>query len=388
MATVHPAHELGAVGESPKLVAMKRLHPELLDEHDLVTMFRDEAAIASRVHHPNVVPVLDVVTRDGEMILVQPFVHGVPLSRMLKRCMTSKSPMPIDVAVSITVGVLAGLHAAHEATDDMGESLGIVHRDVSPQNVLVSVDGIPKLVDFGIAKAKISAHHTRDGFVKGKLAYMSPEQLRGEPATRHADIYAAAVVLWELVTNRRLQEGLSDADFVRRVILGPSLAQDLEIHGDVSPEHRRAALRLAPILRRAMSVTVADRWSSALDMAMALVEAVAAAPASRVAGYVTTQHSTFLEGRWRTIEASERALAPEPRPSLSDTDSRVTLPDDRESGIATIPRGGRRASVSQVFSRLERAVTGDRAKVVLPWAVIVILLFIIAVLTGAALAPL
>src|SRR5690349_20464126 len=151
MATVHTARLVGAEGFS-RLVAAKRLHPQYTDDPEFVTMFHDEACIASRIHHPNVVPVLDVVVSGNELILVQEYVHGVPLSQLMKVAHTENRPIAIDIAIAVLCGVLAGLHAAHEVRDEAGEPLEIVHRDVSPANVMISVDGVPRLLDFGIAK--------------------------------------------------------------------------------------------------------------------------------------------------------------------------------------------------------------------------------------------
>src|SRR5262249_10188452 len=157
------------------------------DDPDFVEMFLDEARIASKIHHPNVIPVLDVVLSGDEVMLVLEYVHGVPLSQLFRLALGGETPVPVPIVVAVITGGPRGLHAAHEARDERGESLDVVHRDVSPQNVIVSIDGIPRLLDFGIAKARTSAHVTLEGFFKGKVAYMSPEQLRMERVTRQAD---------------------------------------------------------------------------------------------------------------------------------------------------------------------------------------------------------
>src|SRR5262245_32829395 len=152
MATIHIARLLGDEGFS-RLVAAKRLLSEYAQDAEFVTMFLDEARVASKVHHRNVVPVLDVVTTDTDVILVQEYVHGVPLNVLLREARRTKTHMPVRVAVSIASGVLAGLQAAHTTVDEVGIPLNIVHRDVSPHNVMIAIDGTARLLDFGVAKA-------------------------------------------------------------------------------------------------------------------------------------------------------------------------------------------------------------------------------------------
>ncbi|MBX3209988.1 MAG: serine/threonine protein kinase, partial [Labilithrix sp.] len=312
MATVHAARLV--VGEGvTRLVAAKRLHPQYVDDPEFVVMFHDEARIASRIHHPNVVPVLDVIHDGDEVILVQEYVHGVPLSNLFKLALAAGEPVPLPITLAVLTGVLAGLHAAHEATDDLGDPLGIVHRDVSPQNVLVSVDGIPRLVDFGIAKAKTSVHHTREGFLKGKLAYMSPEQLRAEPVSRSADVYAAGVLLWELVVNRRFYDGKNDPDFVRAVALGstPTPTQVVEAErGAISAERWAQVYLLEPIIARAMACAPEDRYATAAEMAAALAEIAPSAPPGDVAAWVRVAGAEYIEKRERLLVASEEKSRP------------------------------------------------------------------------------
>ena len=161
MATIHLARLLGAEGWS-RMVAAKRLHAQFTGDPEFLAMFLDEARIASKVHHPNVVPVLDVVQTGTEVILVQEYVHGVPLDKLLRSAREAHVVLPVGVVVAIAADMLAGLFAAHEARDEMGASLDIVHRDVSPQNVIVGADGIARLLDFGVAKATLNVHVTRD----------------------------------------------------------------------------------------------------------------------------------------------------------------------------------------------------------------------------------
>ena len=168
MATVHYGRLLGPVGFS-RTVAIKRLRPQFARDQEFVAMFVDEARLAARIRHPNVVPTLDVVATDGELYLVMDYVQGESLSRLL-RASRAKGSIPTDVVSAIFCGALHGLHAAHEATDEHGKPLGLVHRDVSPQNILVGVEGIPRVLDFGVAMAAGRAQATGQGRIKGKLS--------------------------------------------------------------------------------------------------------------------------------------------------------------------------------------------------------------------------
>ena len=219
MASVHFARLVGPPGFA-RTVAIKRAHPHLARDPDFALMFLDEARLASRIRHPNVVPTLDVLQTTDELLLVMDYVHGESLWRLLRAAQRAgraraarRSPR------RIVVDTLHGLHAAHEATDEQGAPLGIVHRDVSPQNILVGVDGVARLVDFGIAKAAGRLHSTRDSSVKGKYAYMAPEQVRGEPVSRLTDTYAAAIVFWELLTGERLFAGKTEAETIHKCLV-------------------------------------------------------------------------------------------------------------------------------------------------------------------------
>src|SRR5688572_19446742 len=228
MATIHIARLIGDEGFS-RIVAAKRLLPEFAEDAEFVTMFLDEARIASKVHHRNVVPVLDVVNTGTDVILVQEYVHGVPLHWLLRAARQGKERVPIEVAVSVACQVLAGLQAAHDTTDEMGVPLSIVHRDVSPQNVMIATDGTARLLDFGVAKATLSAHVTREATFKGKLAYSAPEHILGQ-ATSQSDLYSLAIVLWEqLVGHRMHQSPRADVELVNEIMQGrlPSLTGEL-----------------------------------------------------------------------------------------------------------------------------------------------------------------
>ena len=183
MATVHFGRLMGVVGFS-RTVAIKRLHPHYARDPEVVTMFLDEARLAARIRHPNVLPTIDVVAADGEVFLVMEYVQGVPLSHLVQAATEQGRRVPPRIVSSILVDALNGLHAAHEATNERGEPLRLVHRDVSPQNIMVGADGVARVLDFGVAKAMGRLQTTRDGQVKGKLAYMAPEHLAGREVSR------------------------------------------------------------------------------------------------------------------------------------------------------------------------------------------------------------
>jgi serine/threonine-protein kinase len=265
MATVHKGRVRGAFGFE-STVAIKKLHPSLARDPEVVAMFLDEARLASRVHHPNVVPVLDVFAEAGELGLVMELVDGESLARL-------HGEVPVPVAVAIAVGVLHGLHAAHEAQDEHGEALGLVHRDVSPHNVIVGVDGVARLIDFGIAKAVGRSSASRNGQLKGKIAYMAPEQIRRGAVDRRTDVYGASVLAWELVTGERLFDGATEGE-----ILGRVLDDRVPPPSSLRPE----AKALDAIVLRGLERAPERRWSTAREMAIALEAAVAPASAASV----------------------------------------------------------------------------------------------------------
>ncbi|MDP9152218.1 MAG: serine/threonine protein kinase, partial [Myxococcota bacterium] len=201
MATVHFGRQLGLAGTG-RVVAIKRLHPHLAAEPEFVSMFLDEARIAARVRHPNVVSMLDAILHGTELLLVMDFIHGESLARVVAQSRANGSLLPLAIASAIVGDLLAGLQAAHAAKSEHGEPLGLVHRDVSPQNVIVGADGVARVVDFGIAKAAGRLAVTCEPARKGKIAYMAPEQLRAQPVSVRTDVYAASVVLWECLTGR------------------------------------------------------------------------------------------------------------------------------------------------------------------------------------------
>lgn len=222
MATVYLARLVG-MGGFLRLLALKRLHPHLARDAEFVQMFLDEARLAALIHHPNVVSIQEVGESDGAYFLVMEYVEGDTLAQLLSQANADGANVPPGVAVRVMLDVLSGLHAAHELRDEQGQLTGLVHRDVSPQNILVGVDGISRITDFGVARAQSRlASSTRVGQLKGKIAYMAPEQASGEEGIdRRADVFAAGIVLWEVLTGRRLFKAENEAATLWRVVSEP-----------------------------------------------------------------------------------------------------------------------------------------------------------------------
>jgi len=215
MATLLLGRRSGDPSAEP--VAIKVIHEHLSEDWQFVRMFVDEALISVRIRHPNVVRVDELGEQDRLYYLVMEYVHGCSLAQLLRAMSKKGRRMRPEIAVWIAREVAAGLHAAHEMTGHDGALLGVIHRDISPQNVLLAVDGSVKLLDFGIAKARGRAERTEAGVIKGKVRYMAPEQAAGADIDRRIDVYALGVVLWEMLTMRRYIEGKSEIEVLRKV---------------------------------------------------------------------------------------------------------------------------------------------------------------------------
>jgi serine/threonine-protein kinase len=275
MATVHLGRAVGDQGFYRR-VAIKKLLPQFTRDPQFTAMMLDEARIASCVDHPNVAGVRDVVREDDELFLVLDYIQGDTLARLIRR--SGGGAVPLRITASIVSGLLHGLYAAHEARDEYDEPLDIVHRDISPQNVMVGVDGLTRVLDFGIAKAFGSSQNTSRGDIKGKLSYMAPEQLTAQPATQRSDLFAAGIVLWEALTGRRLFDFASEREaFARPLDFMPPAPSSL-VPG--LPE------ALDAVALRALSPRPEDRFASAREMALALEAAADLARPSEVGEWV------------------------------------------------------------------------------------------------------
>lgn len=314
MATVHLGRLLGAEGFG-RTVAIKRLHSHFTSDPEFVTMFMDEARIVARIRHPNVVAMVDILESPRGLFLVMEYIHGESFSKLLRLCRSGDRPAPIALVAAVMHGVLLGLHGAHETTGADGSLLGVIHRDVSPQNIIVGVDGIARVLDFGVAKAAGRAQVTREGQIKGKLAYMAPEQIRGQ-GDRRADVFAAAVVLWEALAGRRLHDGARDVEIVTRVVKG-NFKRPSEHRPDIPPA-------LDAIVMRGLAIDPAERYATARDMAHDLERAVHLAPQSELGPWVQRLSPDVLKARAHQIGAMERAAA-------------AMLPEDPHIGAVTGP---------------------------------------------------
>ena len=262
MATVHRA-ELELEDGGMLGVALKRLLPQLADDRRLVDDFIREAKLASQLVHPNIARILEAGRIGKTYFIAMELVKGASLVSLLQRTHILRRTPPIGVVLAIGVELCDALDYAHEGTNDAGEPLRIVHRDLSPSNLLVTEDGHVKVIDFGVAKALAGNLQTNSGLAKGKLGYMSIEAISGKNVDTRADIYSAGIVLWELLTGRRLFRGKTDLDVLHKIQ-----------RGEIDPPSRYAPdcpIELDAVVMRALAKTADERWPSAAALRRELV---------------------------------------------------------------------------------------------------------------------
>jgi serine/threonine protein kinase len=309
MASVHLGVGLGALGFS-RLVAIKRLHAQFARNERFVNMLLEEARLAARVRHVNVVQIHDVLEVRSEVFVVMEYVRGLALADLVRLQTAHGAEVPPRFAVPILAGALRGLHAAHESTDWDGTSLMLVHRDFSPQNILVGIGGVPRVIDFGFAQALGRGDVTREDEFKGKLAYAAPEQLNGGRITRQTDIFSAGIILWELIAGRRLFLGANDSEtfgnVLRSAIVSPL---DARATRGLDRGTRRAIKALAPIALRALDRDQTRRYPSALEMAAALESACVSATPAELGKWVERLGAERLAREHQLVRRIERAVA-------------------------------------------------------------------------------
>ncbi|MGE5181788.1 MAG: serine/threonine-protein kinase [Acidobacteriota bacterium] len=247
-----------------KLVVLKKILPHHAENPRFVRLFLDEAKLAATLDHPNIAHVYDMGTVDGNYFFAMEYVHGQDVRATMRRTTRLGKHFPIDHAVQIAHNVAAALHYAHERRRADGALLDIVHRDVSPSNILISYDGATKLVDFGVAKAATSSVKTRTGTLKGKISYMSPEQAKGAPIDRRSDIFSLGIVLWELVTAQRLFKSDNDLATIQ-MIINSKPQPPSQLRAECPSELER-------IIMRALSPELATRYQTAEEMQLDLEE--------------------------------------------------------------------------------------------------------------------
>jgi eukaryotic-like serine/threonine-protein kinase len=317
MATVYVARKRGAAGFE-RLAAIKVCHPHLRDNDEFASMFLDEARLAASIHHPNVVPTLDV--SDGELLyMVMEYIEGCTLSNLNKRVAKSGARIPPGVALRVMIDTLTGLHAAHELRDGEGNQLQLVHRDVSPQNILLGVDGVARITDFGIAFAAVRSTQTQEGHIKGKFAYVAPEQVKGKQVTRAIDIFSAGTVLWEALTGRALFRRPDDAGTINAI-----LNEDAPAPSKIVPT---LPAGLDAIVLKALQREPEERYATAADFAEALERVrVEDKTARAVAAYLEHIFGPILAERREQIRtAPELQLEYIQRDSIGSRSTSVPL---------------------------------------------------------------
>lgn len=248
--------------EQDKLFAVKRTLPHLSEQPNFISMFSDEARIASFLNHPNISRIYRQGEQGHQLYIVMEFIHGKDLRLLCRRARKRHETIPDRYAAFIAARVAEALDNAHQASDDLGKPLGVVHRDVSPQNIIVAYDGVPKLIDFGIAQAKDKLAQTAAGKVKGKFAYMSPEQARGQPLDGRSDLYSLGAVLYEMILGRQPFAADSDMAAMRKAADGAYAP--IERDGEEIPTD------LIRILRKALAKDPNERYARGVDLAQAL----------------------------------------------------------------------------------------------------------------------
>ncbi len=400
MASVFLAKARGEHGFA-RLFAIKIIHPHLLDQPEFLARFLHEGRLASQIRHPHVVSVFDVGEAEGTPYLVLDYVRGASLAELVHEAFENREPPSLAVACGIVAEALDGLHAVHSALDEKGQSLGLIHRDVSPHNILVSGSGVAYVTDLGIARARGVALTQGTGLL-GKAGYISPEQLAKEPLTSKVDLFAMGVVLWELLTLQRLFEDLEAEvamltgafKLVPPSQLNPAVPPELDRFVASllarSPDARprsagEAAHELGRIVPRASREDIAE-WVQAmagprLDRLDALLRQVADVDASEAPAVTTGTPGAFRKASWPlsasgpapvgTAEATSRASMPMPMPEIPKA---APLPADMVASLVesgAVPRELAKKSTAAAVPGPEPARVRGRTKLAIAGALVI-----------------
>jgi eukaryotic-like serine/threonine-protein kinase len=389
MATVHLARLRGAEGFW-RLVAIKRAHPHLLEDPELCRMLIAEARMASRLHHPNVVAIQDVERIGGELLLVMDYVEGSTLSRLETAATVAGRPIPPGIVLRVALDACAGLSAVHALVDETGKPLRPVHRDVSPQNILVGADGAARLADFGIAKCALDTTRTATGALKGKVAYMAPEYILSGVVDPRGDVFALAVILWEALSHRRLFRGANDVMTLKQIVETPAppLSAAAPSLGTAFDAVIARALEKAPERRfeRTQDFRIALEGAARQAGCLASEEEVgdlvrALAGASIEAMRTQVMDAVARDGSPRSTAPAHPLETPEPmEPTARLPTATVRL--DQELSTLSRSASTRRAAVVSIHGSGARLRAGAR-KLAFVAALLVVAAIFIATLRGA-----
>jgi len=345
-----------------RYVAIKRLLPELASDESCFESFVAEARLAALLHHHNIVQVHDIGEQAGQPYFAMEFVHGVDLRTLLARLAKRNEQLPLQHVVAIVGSAAAALHHAHEQRGSDGEPLGIVHRDVTPGNILVGYDGNVKVVDFGIAKAAIKRIQSDAQVIKGQAPYMSPEQCVGKSIDRRSDVFALGIVLYELATVRRLFKGASDF-LTMSAIVNTEVPRPSQYRRDIPPQ-------LEAIMLQALARDPRERFQTAADMSLALDEVASAVGV----GASTTALANYM--RLQFGDQKEPWLQPSPTFEDETTDvdfdgpaSGLAPPPDEAVHKMQLPRALNASKSSPIFAARTHAITpatAEKARLPLP----------------------
>ncbi|WXB17118.1 serine/threonine protein kinase [Pendulispora albinea] len=326
-----------------KLVVLKVPRDTVASDPNLLSMFHEEARLAARLNHANVVQTYEVIHEEGRDITVMEYLDGQPLHKVLARGRKTGNPLPLGMHLRLISEVLTGLHYAHEAKDYDGKALELVHRDVSPPNIFITFDGGVKVLDFGIAKAVTSLHETQIGTFKGRIRYMPPEQLMGNKIDRRADIFALGAILWDAAVGEGMWKGRTDVEVISAVV-GDEVPSPKSIHASVPDE-------LDAIVRKAMAHDPKDRYANCLELQADVEAFLGKLPekyTSRdLATYMTTVFAQLREERQRIIESQLAKVASLPTGeyrALDQMELPRSLANLASSGVpsgSTTPSGAR-----------------------------------------------
>jgi eukaryotic-like serine/threonine-protein kinase len=347
MAGVYVARAIGVAGFE-RLFAIKVLHPHLAHEEEFISMFLDEARLAARIRHPNVVPTLDISdTPDAGFYLVMEYIEGDHLGALLQKAWKLGKRLPFPVTLRIVVDALEGLAAAHNLTDESGRNLHLVHRDISPHNVMVSSDGVARITDFGVAKAEVRLSTTREGQFKGKLAYMAPEHASNGDADQRSDLFSMAIILWESLAGRRLFRAENHAATLNKICLEP-IPLLSSVDAGLTP--------FDALLMKALARDPNDRFQSAEEFAEAIEETATTlggiAKAREVAGLVREYAAEKLARDTELIRSAIAQLtasggASEPPPAMDHVPNVVEMPLHDSPLLVAAPQNAARLSAGQ-----------------------------------------